>query len=227
MSNTQLAVIFDNDGVLVDSEAFSEHAYQIALREQGLEVDPADAERYCGFTDADILRDMQQRYQRTFDFNRFSVRKRDLYFEAAGAGIMRVFPGARELLRELQAAQVPYALASSASREKIHFNLKQAGLAGEFPHIVSGEDFERGKPDPQIFLAAAQCIGVRPEVCVVIEDSINGLKAASAAGMAGVGVSNTFPSDRLMSHAARVVGSLTELSVAALRTLVAQQAQWQ
>jgi len=213
---TKFAVIFDNDGVLVDTESFSEEAYKIALEEQGVTVDPSDAERYCGLTDADILRDMQQRHTAPLDFDRFSERKRELYFSAASKASIPVFPGARDLLDNLRQAGVPVALASSAPREKIFFNLEKSGLRADFEHIVSGEDFERGKPDPEIFLRAAERIGAMPGSCVVIEDSINGLKAARAAGMVGVGVTNTFAADRLRPHADHVIAGLGELSTALL-----------
>lgn len=213
----KFGVIFDNDGVLVDTEAFSEAAYRQALAEMGVEVDPADAERYCGLTDADILRDMQQRYRTDLDFDRFSSRKRELYFTAAAAKDMRVFPGAKELVRKLKEAGVPIALASSAPREKIEFNLERSGLKPFFEHVVSGEDFERGKPDPEIFYTAAMCIDVPAMRCVVFEDSVNGLKAARAAGMFAVGVANTFSTDALRPHADEVLATLEDVDVANLR----------
>ncbi|MGI8905365.1 MAG: HAD family hydrolase [Candidatus Sumerlaeaceae bacterium] len=213
-----IGVVFDNDGVLVDTEAFSESAYRTALQEQDVEVDPADAARYCGLTDADILRDMEMRPGIKLDFERFSARKRDLYFEAAARGHgMRVFPGALELIRSLADAQVPIALASSAARDKIDFNLESSGLRPFFQHIVSGEDFQRGKPDPEIFLTAAHCIGVSPNRCIVFEDSINGLIAARAAGMVAVGISNTFASDQLAHHADYVLESLENVTPAKIR----------
>jgi HAD superfamily hydrolase (TIGR01509 family) len=217
---TEFGVIFDNDGVLVDTESFSETAYRVALEEQGVSVDPADGERYCGLTDADILRDMEERLGAKLDFTRFSDRKRELYFSAAGEQPMVVFPGARELIHELASAGVPIALASSAPREKIEFNLQRSTLQRYFHHVVSGEDFKRGKPDPEIFLTAAKCIGLPPAQCLVFEDSINGLKAARAAGMVAVGVTNTFERVKLEPYADWVVESLVGVPVAKLQEMV-------
>ena len=206
-------VIFDNDGVLVDTEAFSEAAYCTALAEQGVQADPADAARYCGLTDADILRDLESRMAMRLDFERFSSRKRDLYFDAARHKAMRVFPGVRTLLDQLKREQVPIALASSAPRDKIEFNLAESGLAGYFGEVVSGEDFVRGKPDPEIFLTSARQIGVPAARCIVFEDSINGLKAARSAGMLAVGVSNTFPVKDLQPFADEVLTTLENITV--------------
>lgn len=213
-------VVFDNDGVLVDTEAYSEHAYQVALAEQGIAVNPEDAERYCGLTDADILRDMQQRYHYPVNYEQFSARKRELYFETASVQPIRIFPGAAELLSALRVSGIPVALASSAPHEKIQFNLEQSGLKPFFSHIISGEDFQRGKPDPEIFLKAAALLQIEPARCVVIEDSINGLKAARAAGMAAIGVTNTFSADKLMPYADEVVHSLESLSIPRLEAAV-------
>lgn len=215
------AVIFDNDGVLADSEHYSELAYKTALAEQGVCMRADDGERFCGLTDADIIAEMRVSYGVALDLDQFVTRKRDLYFEAAAGG-MHAFPGALELVRSLQQLGIPYALASSAPREKIEFNLIETGLKPFFDHVVCGEDFLRGKPDPEIFLTAAKCIGAAPRCCVVIEDSINGLKAARTAGMAGVGIATTFAADRLVPYADAVFANLAELNVDVLRRLVTQ-----
>ncbi|MCX7963905.1 MAG: HAD family phosphatase [Candidatus Sumerlaea chitinivorans] len=236
----KFGVIFDNDGVLVDSEHISLKAYRQAIREQGVELREEDDARYCGLTDADIIRDMREVYGADLDLERFSSRKRELYFElAAAAGAMRVFDGVRELLELLRANKIPYALASSGSREKILFNLRLANLLEYFDVpaefqgravqardaacrtgiIVSGEDFHRGKPDPEIFLCAAERLGLSPAQCVIIEDSINGLKAARAAGAIAVGVANTFPAEMLQPWADVEVSSMRELTLPRLEEL--------
>ncbi|MBX7246481.1 MAG: HAD family phosphatase [Candidatus Sumerlaeaceae bacterium] len=219
MSST-FAVIFDNDGVLVDSEAISIEAYQRAIEEQGVVVQESDNEKYCGLTDADIIRDMEIHYGTHLDLEKFSSRKRDLYFELAEKSGMKRFPGALELLRDLRAAGVPYALASSGSQEKIEFNLRAAGLDAEFDIIISGQDFERGKPDPEIFLCAAKRVETPTERCIVLEDSVNGLKAAKAAGCFAVGVPNTFQAGVLARHADTVVDTLTALSASRLGQMI-------
>jgi beta-phosphoglucomutase len=218
--NSSFAVIFDNDGVLVDSEAFSEQAYRDALLEQGVEVEAGDGERYCGLTDADILNDLVQRCGRQLDLDQFVARKRDLYFELASRQSMRVFPGALELLESLRLRSVPLALASSAPHEKIDFNLQHSGLGQFFRYVISGEECHRGKPDPEIFLRAGQLLDIEPGQCVVIEDSINGLRAARGAVMTAVGVAHTFTKERLEPYADHIVASLEELTPDVLQHLI-------
>lgn len=218
----RFGVIFDNDGVLVDSERYSIAAYRQAIEEQGVVLRPSSDEHYCGLTDADIIADMRQVYGADLDLEKFSSRKRDLYFDLA-RGMLRPFEGAVGLITELRAAGVPYALASSGSTEKILFNLEQADLAGLFETVITGEDFERGKPDPEIFVRAAERLGLEAGVCAVIEDSVNGLKAARAAGALAVGITNTFAAERLGPHADVLVASLRELDAAGLAREVAQR----
>jgi len=205
-------VIFDNDGVLVDSEHISLLAYRQAIREQGVDLREEDDWQYCGLTDADIIRAMRDVYGADLDLQRFSARKKELYFELARKEPIRAFPGVRELVADLQSHHIPYAIASSGSREKILFNLRSAGIAELFPVIISGEDFHRGKPDPEIFLCAAERLNLPPSQCAIFEDSINGLKAARAAGALAVGVPNTFPASKLAPFADLVIPSLEKIS---------------
>lgn len=206
--------IFDNDGVLVDSEHISLVAYRQAIREQGVDLREEDDWQYCGLTDADIIRAMREIYGADLNLEQFSARKKALYFELARREGLKPFAGVRELIAELKAQNVPYAIASSGSREKILFNLRSAGIESLFPVIVSGEDFHRGKPDPEIFLCAAQRLGLPPTHCAIFEDSINGLKAARAAGGLAVGVTNTFPAGVLAPYADVLISSLVDVSVA-------------
>lgn len=217
----RVAVIFDNDGVLVDSEGISAEAFVRAAGEQDVVIDPGHMERYCGLTDSDIAADLATMGVGSLDLPRFEGRKRDLYFEmAVGDPGVRVFPGVRRLVEALREAWVPFAVASSGSGNKVAFNLERAGLADLFEHRVSAELVHRGKPDPEIFLKAAEMLGIEPSRCVVIEDSINGLKAARAAGMTAVGVATTFAADRLEPYADHVVGSLADVTVERLRGFV-------
>lgn len=212
---TEFAVIFDNDGVLVDSEGISEEAFLRAAREQGVMVDPARMPLYCGLTDADIARDLERLGAGKLDLPRFEARKSALYFELAGAepGV-RAFAGARTLAESLRDAGIPFAVASSGSARKVAFNLERAGLADLFPPArrVSAEQVRRGKPDPEIFLKAAALLGVTPTQCMVLEDSINGLKGARAAGMTAIGVATTFAAHQIAPFADHVTESLEKVT---------------
>jgi len=109
------------------------------------------------------------------------------------------FPGAVELVRKCQAAGLACAVASSADRIKIEANLNKIGLpSATWQAVVTAEDVERRKPDPAIFLLAAQRLGVQPSECTVVEDAVNGIAAAKAAGMRCVAVASTFPALQLV-----------------------------
>ena len=105
-------------------------------------------------------------------------------------GNVRPMPGARELLDWARSAGLPMALASSSKRTHVELSLAETGLAGSFDAEVCGDEVERGKPEPEMFLLAAERIGAAPEGCVVLEDAPAGLAAAHAAGMRGLWVPN-------------------------------------
>ncbi|MCX7017811.1 MAG: HAD family phosphatase [bacterium] len=218
------AVIFDNDGVLVDSEGYSLEAYRAALKEQGVTIMREDDMKYCGLTDAGIVNIVRQAYGADIDLEQFSKRKGELYYEIAGSNEMHPFPGVRRLIEELRLAGIPCLLASSGSRKKIAFNLSRAHIGDLFDIIISGEDFKRGKPAPDIFISAAERSGVKPACCAVIEDSINGLLAARDAGTFAIGVTNTFPRETLAPHADMIIDSLDELNHGRIRSMLCSTA---
>jgi len=125
---------------------------------------------------------------------------------------LRLFPYVKEFLRELKKNKVKIALASSSRMEKIEFVLNLLRLRGKFDVIVSADDVKKGKPNPEIFLKAAKRLRIKPKDCVVIEDSVHGVRAAKRAKMYCIGVTNTFSRDKL-KEADLVVESLREVSV--------------
>ena len=213
------AVIFDSDGVVVDSEPFSLSAFRRAASEQGVELSDEDVMANCGLTDADIIDYIRDKFGVSINLERFHHRKQELYEQLIENGELRPCPGAVQLLDGLDGGKIPYALASSGSKRKIGLNLVYTGLLDRFPVIISGEDMERGKPHPDIFLLAAERLGMEKDRCVVIEDSLNGIDAAHRAGMLCVAVTGTFPPDTL-SRADFIVESLLQITVGELRSLL-------
>ncbi len=219
-SNAPFAVLFDSDGVIVDSEHISLIAFRQATEEAlGAPLPEEEIEAACGLRDSDIVARLRRHFTVDVDLDAYSRRKGELYREQARENPVRPFPGVRELLENLREQRIPFALASSGPRWKICFNLQSAELTELFDVIVSGEDVERGKPEPDIFIEAARRVGVAPERCLVVEDSINGIRAARAAGMACLAITNTFHSYQL-NQADRIVESLERLSVNDLARLV-------
>jgi HAD superfamily hydrolase (TIGR01509 family) len=144
-----------------------------------------------------------------------SLRKEAIYREVVREQGMTALPGVEPWLRTLRDKGIACAIASSTHRENIMTTLEVLGLEEFFSAIVTAEDVKRGKPDPEVFLTAAQQIGVEPGDAVVFEDALVGIAAAHAAGMRVVAVATTEPKEKL-AHADWVVDRLEELSVAQL-----------
>lgn len=185
------ALIWDCDGVLVDSEKHSCGAWLPVLRRRGIEVDLAYIETFIGRSDADLLAELHEQHGLTVD-DAIRVERQEEYFRQA-TGATEAFPGLADLLARLRAAGVPMAVASSGQLSKIRFSLGQAGLDGIFDILCSATEVERGKPAPDLFLLAAERLGVSPADCAVIEDSVPGLQGAAAAGMRPIGFTSSHP----------------------------------
>ena len=215
-----LGVIFDSDGVVVDSEHQSLASFKDAIAEQGINLSDEDLWQCCGLTDEAIIQQLQKKYTVTIDLQRFKKRKFELYFRYVDEQGLRIFPGVFELLDSLERENIPYALASSGPQKKIEFNLTKVRLLDRFITIISGEDVVESKPAPFIFLKAAEKIGRNPADCVVIEDSPNGLLGAKRAGMKSIALRTTFTDDALLAEATHIVDSLQDISVPLLKSLI-------
>ncbi len=219
-SGAPFAVLFDSDGVVVDSEQISLVAFRQATEEFiGAPLPEDEIEAACGLRDADIVARMARRFGVAVDIEAYKDRKASLYRYYAEEKSVHAFAGVRELLDHLSEQRIPYALASSGPRWKIEYNLAAANLRHLFPVAVSGEEVERGKPEPDVFIEAARRVGMDPRRCVVIEDSVNGVRAARAAGMACMAVTNTFAPFQL-HQADRIVESLERITADDLGRLV-------
>jgi mannitol-1-/sugar-/sorbitol-6-phosphatase len=204
------AFIFDMDGVLIDSERPFLGLLRQLLSEDGVERDVADLRAVCG-RPATFFRSHVAPWfdgDAAFDafLDRYSEGKRALL----EAGAIQPFPLAREVLERLGELGVRLAVATTTRRELAMSRLVPPGLAGQFDEIITGDQVVNGKPAPDIFLEAARRLGVEPERCVAVEDSLAGIAAARAAGMAVYALATTFPPEEL-GGADRVMAGLGEL----------------
>jgi len=191
------AVIFDMDGVLTDSEPLINGAAVTMFRELGLAVRPEDFHPFVGTGENRYLGGVAEHYGFAIDIVAAKRRTYEIYLGLVPEQL-KAFPGAVDLVLACGEAGFCVAVASSADRIKIDANLHKIGLPPERWHaIVTGDDVEHKKPAPDIFLAAARALGVGPEACVVVEDAVNGVEAAKAAGMRCVAVAQTFPAQQL------------------------------
>ncbi len=208
------AVLFDMDGVLLDSERPSLALLQARLRAHGVEVDDHVLRSVCGRPRAYLRGLLSPRLQgvgvETDDFVADYDARKEI---ALQAGEIRPFPAAVPLLRGLRARGWRLALATSTERPRMAARLANTGILELFDAAVTGEEVVNGKPAPDIFLLAAERVGVRPDRCWVVEDSLAGVEAGRAGGMRVAAVAGTFDAEALMA-ADRVFGDLAELAAA-------------
>jgi HAD superfamily hydrolase (TIGR01509 family) len=191
------AVIFDMDGVLVDSEPLINAAAIAMFKEKGLEVQPDDFLPFVGAGEDRYIGGVAEQYSFPLDLPAAKHRTYEIYLDLVPSRL-KAFPGARELAHACRAAGLRIAVASSADLIKVRANLEAIELLLDvWDAVVVGEDVLHKKPAPDIFLSAARKLDARPPECVVVEDAINGIQAAHAAGMRCVAVATTFPLEQL------------------------------
>lgn len=203
------AVIFDMDGVIVDSEPRHERAYLDVVRDIGYgESHGLRFADYIGRSDQELWLDFLAKHKPPHSLDDLLAMKRRRIVEILRSE-QPLFDGLPALVEKL-AARCKLALASGSERPVVEEVLALGGLRQYFSAVVSGSDIQRGKPEPDIFLRSAELLGVRPELCWVIEDSKPGVAAALAAGMRVIAITNTHPADELR-HATDVVRTYGEI----------------
>lgn len=213
------AVIFDMDGVLIDSEPLHFESEYAALRKLGVHTADDYLHRFVGMTAQLLWARILAEQGIDKDVDEMVAEVLEEKLRLLRAGDFRPIDGVVELLDSLRAAGVPVGIASSSSRVFIEAVLEKLGIASYIRAFASGEEVPRGKPYPDVYLEAARLLGARPEQCLVVEDSRNGVLAAKAAGMRCVGFLNPLSGNQDLSAADRTVRSLRELSLEAVAAL--------
>lgn len=220
------AVIFDCDGVLVDTEPLHYKALQQVLTPLGMGHTYAHyLERYIGFDDRDAFLEAFREGGYPLDeptLTRLIRAKEELLQDIIAQGITS-FPGVVRLVRDLAGRGIPLAVASGALRREVEGFVEALGLADLFPVIVAADDVKKSKPDPETYLKVLEqlCrLGLlnnrRPGRCVAIEDTPAGIQAAKGAGLYVVGVTNSFPAEQIEA-ADQVVASLEQVTADSLQ----------
>ncbi len=221
--NHKLAVIFDMDGVLVDSYSAHFKSWQIVAAEEGHVITEADFALHFGRTSREII----AAYWPESGLSDAEIAALDDRKELAFREILKaafpVMPGALDLLQSLHEAGFGLGVGSSGPPENVDLVLDRLEAKSLFGAVVTGADVTRGKPDPQVFLIAAERLGVVPRQCAVVEDAPLGIAAAKTAGMASVGLVSTGRARESLSDADLVVDSLAELSPEVLKRLIAKR----
>lgn len=215
--NGSFAVIFDCDGILLDSEPIGLESLHRCTQSFGFPYDREELTRFCGITDHESFHMMLAECGGEVTEAEFLARKFQMYMELHEEQGIAVFEGIPDLLAGLRAEGIKTAVATSGPRKKLMAGLTRSGLLPYFDCLNTGEEVRRGKPQPDIFLLASRRLGVAPERCFVIEDTTVGAQAGIAAGMNVIAITNTFPRENFNGLNCEVVDSATELNPNRLR----------
>jgi len=211
-------VIFDMDGVLIDSFEPHKRSWQQMARERGVKMTDEQFAATFGRTSRDIIRRLWNEGVSDEQIRQMDDRKEALFRDLLREHLPAM-PGALELIDDLTAHGFKLGVGSSGPPENVNLVVDGLGLKDRLTGIVTGMDVTRGKPDPQVFLLAAERMKIDPARCAVVEDAVHGITAARRAGMTAVALTGTAPR-AAFAQADLVVDSLTELGAARLARLI-------
>ena len=180
-----LGAIFDQDGLLFDTERIYQECWLESARLQGVDMDPSFPRRFCG-VGRRLIAEMAAAEHPELDIERFCNKAVEFAWGRQLAGVPEKKPGLGRMLEFCRAHGIRTAVASSSPRNVVEHNLRAAGVREFFDAVATGDEVENSKPAPDIFLLAAQRIGVAPARCCVFEDAVSGIRGANAAGMKAV-----------------------------------------
>lgn len=215
-----IAVLFDMDGVIFDSEPIHEMIFIEFAAKLGFSISSKEYQRFIGTSSVSQWRHMKEKYNLDGTPQALSTAKMEYYKEylRTTAGLTPI-PGILELLDELGNSEVPFALASSNTSDVVEATLQAINLDTLFTTRVGGDHVAHAKPAPDIFLLAASKLGVSPEDCITIEDSTNGITATKKAGMKAIGFENPHSPGQDLSAADLRVTSISSLSLDRIKSL--------
>lgn len=199
-------IIFDMDGVLVDSEPAMAHASVVGMAKYGIYAKEEDFYPYFGTDEKTYFGSVFEMHGGKYT-PEIAECIYDIYCETAPS-IISIFPGVSETFKKLHDMGYKLAIASSSIKRKLDVNINSTGIDKDIlDAVICGSDVVNRKPDPEIFLKAADKLGLSPANCLVAEDAISGVTAAKAAGMYCFGVTTTFPDEKLKEIGADITGT--------------------
>jgi beta-phosphoglucomutase len=203
-------ILFDMDGVLVDSEEMICEAAIQMFAEHNVVVQPSDFLEFVGSGENRYLGGVAEKYGFAFDLERDKARAYEIYDQKV-VGRLKPLPGVIDFIALCKRKGIKIAVATSADEVKMHINLREMGIpASTFDATVSGSEVINKKPDPEIFIMAAAKLGLTTSECIVVEDAINGVKAANAAGCACLALTTSFPPE-LFTDAQWITTNLSDV----------------
>ena len=213
------AAIFDMDGVIIDSEPFHWEVNKKIFKILGIRASKKDYKKYIGTSNTNMWTDLKSRYKLPQSIKKLVAMQGSGNVDFLRENQFGPIEGITELLFDLKKNNIVIALASSSPSIAIHLVLKKFNFKNFFSVVVSGEDFKKSKPAPDIFLKTAKLMHALPARCVVIEDSTHGVFAARAAGMKSIGFANKNSWDQDLSQADLIVDDIRKLNVERIRAL--------
>ncbi len=206
------AVIFDMDGLLLDSERVALSTFVKACRESDFDPDVEVYDKCIGGNDVRTKRILTEGYGPKFPFDKINRRWHALYEELAATSAFPVKSGAVELLELLDDRHIRKAVVTSTRRESATRKVSNAGLLSYFEFILGGDDIQKSKPDPEIYINACTRLGEPPRDCLALEDSDNGVMSASSAGLRVIQVPDMLqPSQEVQALGHAILPSLAEV----------------
>ena len=216
------AVIFDMDGVLIDSEPLHFEVDQLVLRKLNIQEGKSYLEKFVGYTNPAMWQIIKEEFSIESTIEELIELQMTVKLSHLEQSNYEAIEGIKELLKELQSFKVPIAIASSSPRIFIEAVIKKIHIVEYFHDWISGEEVPKSKPEPDVFLKAAELLNVNPEKCVVIEDSKSGTIAAKSAGMTCIGYKNVNSGNQDLSRADLVVDRISEISYKRMKELFDQ-----
>lgn len=214
-------VIFDMDGVIVDTEPVHHYAYHKHFKQLNIEITPEIYASFTGNSTKNIFEKLKAQFHLEEDVPTLVETKRGLFNDAFDSKEdLYLLDGVEDLIKDLHSNGIQLVLGSSSAKVTINRIFKRFNLHKYFTHIVSGEDFPKSKPHPAIFQHAAFLAQTPIEHCIVIEDSTNGILAAKAAGIYCVGYDSENSKMQDYSKADKVISHFSELSFDVLKAIV-------
>ena len=211
MNSPFLAIVFDMDGVLIDSEPIVKQCGQTAARGLGAELSDELYNGLIGLPSRQVEQGLLTAFGADFPMHEFRQELERLWHEHVHTNGMPVKPGVEDVLINLQQHTIPYAIATSTPHERAQLSLHKAGILEHFDVIVGGDQVTNGKPAPDIFLSAAEKIATQAQACIAIEDSAVGVNAAFNAGMHTIMIPDQKqPDAATMQHVKELFASMHE-----------------
>lgn len=209
--NETKAVIWDMDGVIADTALYHLQAWQEVLLKKGVHFTEKDFQKSFGQRNEEIIRKVLGEEISQDEIDLIAIDKEESFRRIVRPNL-KILPGVIELMKALIESRFKMALASSTAMENIRLLTEGLGIDRCFQSIVSAEDVTEGKPSPQVFILAAERLGVEPRNCIVIEDAVAGVTAAKRAGMSCLAITNTHP-QKSLAEADLVLNTLEAVTV--------------